>query len=49
MKKFNPKKKKKKSPGLEIMRSYDDVKNFTTTFALCNCPLFSPRGIVTAE
>ena len=33
MKKFNPK-KKKKSHGLEIMRSYDEVKNFTTSFAL---------------
>ena len=33
MKKFNSK-KKKKSHGLEIMRSYDNVKNFTTSSAL---------------
>ena len=42
MKKFNP--EKKKAPGLEIVRSYDDVKNFTTTFALFTVHLSALGG-----
>lgn len=34
MEKFNTNKKEKKSHGLEIVRSYDDVKSFMTSFAL---------------